>query len=202
MSKLLAEPVIGSNRRGITPAIRRAILGEDDDAFCVYCGQLGTEIDHIVPFSRGGGLDLENLAAACRYCNSEKYSYTVQEWADKRRDAGKPWPIPHVWDRLAELVYRTKLSMSEEDFEALAWRSSCVEDAFGSTEEMYKQLLRLRDVHTLPTSQRFPEHWIELVSSARNLKRLRDIWRRASELGDLTADLRAAAKVRSEELGE
>jgi hypothetical protein len=94
------------------------------------------------------------------------------------------------------------MRMSEKEFEALSYQKCFVEEAFGSTEETYKHLVRLRDTHTLPTSQRFPEHWTDLVARANDLKRLRDIWRRASELGDLTPELKAAAKVRSEELGE
>lgn len=93
-------------RRGITPALRQEVLGDDEDAFCDYCGFPASEVDHIVPVSRGGGIDLENLTAACRECNSEKTDLSVAEWIDKRLAAGKPWPIPTFTSRLADLHRR------------------------------------------------------------------------------------------------
>jgi len=53
------------------------------DAFtCSYCGQVGgrLECDHIVPVSRGGESDPENLTTACRSCNRAKHARTVEEW--------------------------------------------------------------------------------------------------------------------------
>ena len=47
-----------------------------------------------------------------------------------------------------------------------------------------------------------PATWESLILGADSKDRLREVWRRASELGELTAELKAAAKVRSEELGE
>lgn len=40
---------------------------------CVFCGSLERiEIDHIVPISKGGTNDIENLQPLCRRCNSSK----------------------------------------------------------------------------------------------------------------------------------
>jgi hypothetical protein len=47
-----------------------------------------------------------------------------------------------------------------------------------------------------------PATWESLILGADSKDRLREIWRRAAELGQLTPELKAAAKVRSEELGE
>jgi len=47
-----------------------------------------------------------------------------------------------------------------------------------------------------------PATWESLILTAESKDRLRELWRRASELGELTPELKAAAKVRSEELGE
>jgi hypothetical protein len=49
-------------------------------ARCVYCGNPGTEMDHIVPQSRGGSSDPENLVPSCRCCNSAKADRTPEEW--------------------------------------------------------------------------------------------------------------------------
>jgi hypothetical protein len=47
-----------------------------------------------------------------------------------------------------------------------------------------------------------PATWESLILGADSVDRLRELWRRASELGELTPELKAAAKVRSQELGE
>ncbi len=39
---------------------------------CVYCGGPADTIDHIQPVSSNGGLQWDNLAPACRACNSGK----------------------------------------------------------------------------------------------------------------------------------
>jgi 5-methylcytosine-specific restriction endonuclease McrA len=69
-------------RRGITPKLRKFILGDGNG--CHYCGFPATEVDHIVPVSRGGGLALSNLAPACFECNHEKRDQSVEEWAQAR----------------------------------------------------------------------------------------------------------------------
>ena len=55
---------------------------ERDDYTCAYCGTRGgrLECDHIVPVSRGGGNDLENLTTACFSCNRSKGTKLVEEW--------------------------------------------------------------------------------------------------------------------------
>jgi 5-methylcytosine-specific restriction endonuclease McrA len=39
---------------------------------CVYCGNAGGTIEHIIPVIAGGSGEWENLAGACRSCNSGK----------------------------------------------------------------------------------------------------------------------------------
>ena len=50
---------------------RRAVFARDDHR-CQYCHGPAESIDHIVPRSRGGGHDWENVVAACRPCNVRK----------------------------------------------------------------------------------------------------------------------------------
>lgn len=48
---------------------------------CAYCGS--TEritIDHIIPLSRGGKHEADNLAPACLSCNSSKNDRLLSEW--------------------------------------------------------------------------------------------------------------------------
>jgi len=59
------------------PYRRRAALSRSgvfarDGHRCQYCGNRADSIDHVVPRSRGGIHDWENVVAACRRCNAEK----------------------------------------------------------------------------------------------------------------------------------
>lgn len=53
-----------------------------DNYVCQYCGQRGgrIECDHVIPVSRGGGHDDENLVTACFSCNRSKRAKLVSEW--------------------------------------------------------------------------------------------------------------------------
>lgn len=63
-------------------ALRLAVF-ERDGYTCQYCGARDQplECDHIVPVSRGGGDEMDNLTTACRPCNRSKYDRTAEEWA-------------------------------------------------------------------------------------------------------------------------
>ncbi|WCM21394.1 HNH endonuclease [Paraburkholderia bryophila] len=57
-----------------------AVFARDKEA-CVYCGKRKhLTLDHVMPKSRGGSDDFENLALACRSCNSSKGARTPEEW--------------------------------------------------------------------------------------------------------------------------
>lgn len=53
-----------------------------DNYTCSYCKQIGgkLEVDHIVPFSKGGSDDFENLTTSCLRCNRQKKDKSVQEF--------------------------------------------------------------------------------------------------------------------------
>lgn len=75
--------------RAIPDSVRREVL----DASCAYCGgPFPTEVDHILPVSRGGTADRENLAPACSACNGEKLDFTPEEWKVWRLSMGWCWP--------------------------------------------------------------------------------------------------------------
>ena len=52
---------------------------------CVYCGELATTVDHVVPLVRGGTNYEGNLAPCCRSCNGSKSGYLIAEWRTGRR---------------------------------------------------------------------------------------------------------------------
>lgn len=39
---------------------------------CHWCGRAGTTVDHLVPISRGGTNDDDNLVSACAKCNEAR----------------------------------------------------------------------------------------------------------------------------------
>lgn len=43
-----------------------------DSGLCRICGRPASEVDHIVPRSRGGADDEDNLQAICSACHAKK----------------------------------------------------------------------------------------------------------------------------------
>ncbi len=65
-------------RKAVSPVVFRR-----DNHTCVYCGSSEGEkltVDHILPISRGGTNALDNLATACKFCNTSKGTKTLVEW--------------------------------------------------------------------------------------------------------------------------
>ena len=62
-------------KRNMSPKLRFEILRRDGFT-CQYCGKTATdkelEIDHLVPFSKGGSNDEGNLITSCKECNRGK----------------------------------------------------------------------------------------------------------------------------------
>ena len=83
--------------RGPVPLTRRAVFARDDGR-CVYCGAAATSIDHVVPRSRGGRHEWDNVVSACRRCNHVKADRTVADlgWRLRTRrtePTGTAWRI-------------------------------------------------------------------------------------------------------------
>ena len=62
------------------PLTRKNILQRDNNS-CQYCGYTGPKlsIDHVIPRSRGGSDNWENVTTACLTCNVLKGSRTPEE---------------------------------------------------------------------------------------------------------------------------
>lgn len=72
-----APSVVRLRRFVHVPYRRRAALSRRgvfirDNFTCQYCGRAAENVDHVVPRSRGGPHEWENVVAACRRCNSKK----------------------------------------------------------------------------------------------------------------------------------
>lgn len=68
-------------REPISADLRNEIL-QRDGWTCTYCGTQDGEfhIDHVIPVSRGGTNEPQNLTTACQSCNLSKGSKLVSEW--------------------------------------------------------------------------------------------------------------------------
>lgn len=56
---------------------------ERDNFKCVYCGNgpeegMKLHIDHLIPYSKGGKTELQNLVTACHVCNIGKYTKIIK----------------------------------------------------------------------------------------------------------------------------
>ncbi|MEM9746521.1 MAG: HNH endonuclease [Actinomycetota bacterium] len=97
-----------------TALSRRAIFARDDHR-CQYCGSRADSIDHVMPRSRGGPHTWENVAAACRRCNTDKRDRTPEEAGMRlarpcRAPRATAWvvvsvsAIPDAWRRYLPLA--------------------------------------------------------------------------------------------------
>ena len=70
----------------ITGNVIQSILN-DSNGICAYCGEDckgNYHIDHIIPVSRGGGNNRENLCLSCPMCNWSKNDKTAEEFMEYR----------------------------------------------------------------------------------------------------------------------
>jgi 5-methylcytosine-specific restriction endonuclease McrA len=83
--------------RGPVPLTRRAVFARDGGR-CAYCGSAAATIDHVVPRSRGGRHEWDNVVAACHRCNHVKGDRPLGDlgWrlrATPRAPLGQAWRI-------------------------------------------------------------------------------------------------------------
>lgn len=71
-----------AKRQNISERLRFKIFRRDG-FICQYCGRVAVEmelsIDHIIPVSKGGTSDFDNLITACLNCNRGKFTENVPE---------------------------------------------------------------------------------------------------------------------------
>lgn len=61
-------------------------LANRDGEFCNSCGNENNLcIDHIIPVSKSGGNEMENLQLLCPRCNSQKSDRPTEEWKEGKK---------------------------------------------------------------------------------------------------------------------
>ena len=80
---------------------RRALFARDGWR-CVYCGSASGRLtlDHVIPRSRGGGSDWENVVTSCAPCNLRKGNRLLHEVQMELAHPPRP-PAPVLFIRLA-----------------------------------------------------------------------------------------------------
>lgn len=70
--------------RGVSASEWRSVL-KIHGGLCAYCKSAKADtMDHVMPLSRGGQHDIGNILPACKACNFEKHTMTLEEWQSKR----------------------------------------------------------------------------------------------------------------------
>lgn len=87
ISEITGDKSTNSERRLFTEEEKR-MLFESSDKKCAICGNLilsldDCEIDHIVPFAKGGKTELSNAQIVHRICNREKSDALDDTWEDE-----------------------------------------------------------------------------------------------------------------------
>ncbi len=86
-----------THRRKIT---RRAVFARDDWT-CQYCGSRSNlTVDHVVPRSKGGPSDWENIVASCAPCNRRKGNASPRQAGMQLRREPRV-PNPNVFIHVA-----------------------------------------------------------------------------------------------------
>ena len=86
-----------SHRRKIT---RRAVFARDDWT-CQYCGaRSNLTVDHVIPRSKGGTSDWENIVASCAPCNRRKGDLLLRN-SGMRLTRTPRRPSPNVFIQVA-----------------------------------------------------------------------------------------------------
>ena len=81
--------------RHSVPLSRRAIFARDGGR-CVYCAAPATSIDHVIPRSRGGAHNWENVVSACHRCNHTKADKPLKDLGWRLRTLPRE-PVGAAW---------------------------------------------------------------------------------------------------------
>ena len=119
---------------------------------CSYCGTEATEIDHIVPKSKGGTNSTFNLTPACRSCNEKKSNLSLKDFGKK---VGKNFSKlePKKLPKDAAIVQSARNYMVKEITKLVpsttlhdAWLTKYNRDSLGLPKQHYYDALSVGEV--------------------------------------------------------
>jgi 5-methylcytosine-specific restriction endonuclease McrA len=108
--------------RVVVPAARKVLEASVPDALC-WQGEnkdlhaaflyISATLDHVVPHSRGGTNDMDNLVAACWPCNFGRGGYLLEQMG--LNDPRQRPPVRDGWDGLTRLLHGPVLRPAARD---------------------------------------------------------------------------------------
>jgi len=91
-----------------------------DNYTCVYCGrkppEVKLEVDHVLPKSKGGSDDIDNLATSCFDCNHGKRDKLIFGTPQKQ-------PQRQSWKTREELEVERQKELLEKQRQSQAWET-------------------------------------------------------------------------------
>lgn len=81
--------------RSTIPLTRQGVLRRDRNT-CAYCGEKASTLDHVIPRSRGGQHDWDNVVACCIRCNGKKGNRLLEDLGWRLRVVPVVPVGPHV----------------------------------------------------------------------------------------------------------
>ena len=132
----------------------RSFIFSRSNGKCVYCGAKATEIDHVIPRSKGGTNSVYNLVASCRSCNEKKSNLSLKEFGKKvGKDFSKLEPKKLPKD--AAIVQSARNYMVKEITKLVsdttlhdAWLTKYNRDQLGLPKEHYYDALSVGEIPT------------------------------------------------------
>ena len=123
--------------------IKRAYIHWLYNYKCQYCGydfiknnwSRKSEIDHVVPRSKGGNNDIDNLVLSCHNCNSEKGDKPLEEWLHTAKSVNKKY----IRKMLDKIKHGKKLTVRRYDTMSVIirrWFISFIREVLYSPEEI------------------------------------------------------------------
>ena len=108
-----------SSRRSISKETKVRIFARDNYC-CKYCGRSRDDgvkltVDHILPISKGGTDDLDNLWSLCQECNEGKGDLLLRKPIQKIPSVGIPVPLDYSIDQVTQALQYYKRS-TKQDF--------------------------------------------------------------------------------------
>ena len=119
---------------------------------CSYCGAKATEIDHIVPKSKGGTNSSYNLTPACRACNQTKSNLSLKDFGkimNKDYSHLEPKKLPKdaaIIQAARNYTIRKIKEIIPNTISYAAWLTKYNRDQLGLPKQHYYDALSVGDV--------------------------------------------------------
>lgn len=116
-----------------------------DKFTCQYCGAMGVclEVDHVIPQSKGGSDDDDNLKAACIACNRGKSDDDPPEFALPPSSAGDLFVMTKNGHFTGKVIAELENTWRIECYDAFLWVGCALAQLCGAVEEVSKADARI-----------------------------------------------------------